>query len=34
MKHVLRALPVYHLMALDLNKYGFKELGGLCREFI
>lgn len=34
LRHVLRAIPVYHLMALNLNKDGFKMLEGICREFV
>lgn len=34
MKHVLRAIPVFHLIALDMNQDGFKLLEGMCREFV
>lgn len=34
MKHVLRAIPVFHLMTLKLLKDGFESLEGLCREFL
>lgn len=34
MKHVLYAIPVFHLMTLKLLKDGFGRLEGLCREFM
>lgn len=34
LKHVLQAVPIYHLMAMTLNKGGFDDLEQLCREFI
>lgn len=34
MKHVLRAIPIFHLMTLKLLKDGFLSLEGLCREFL
>lgn len=30
MKHVLRAIPSYHLMALSLNQQGYKKLKKAC----
>lgn len=34
LRRILRVLPVFHLMALDLNKDSFKCLEGICREFL
>lgn len=32
--HVLRAVPIYHLMEMTLNKEGFDGLESVCRESI
>lgn len=34
MHHVLRAILVFHLMALDMNQDGFRCLERVCREFV
>lgn len=34
MRHVLKTLLVFHLMALDSNRDDFKCLEGICREFL
>lgn len=34
LRHVLRAIPSYHLMLLSLNKTGYKELEKLCKSFL
>lgn len=33
-KHVLKAIPLYHLLALTLNQEGFRGLEQICREFL
>lgn len=34
LKHMLRAMHVYHFMALTLNKDGLVELKQICRGFL
>lgn len=33
-RHVLRAIPVFHLMSLALNHDGFKSLESIYHEFV
>lgn len=33
-KHILKAILIYHLMALTLNQEGYKRLEQICREFL
>lgn len=34
LKHVIRAMPIYHLMSMSLNLQGFDELESVSREFL
>lgn len=34
LKHVLRTIPGYHLMALSLNNQGYKQLEKTCHIFL
>lgn len=34
MKHILKAIPIYHLMALTLNHVGYQGLEKICRKFL
>lgn len=34
MRHILKAIPVFHLMDLAMNLDGFKMLETMCREFV
>jgi hypothetical protein len=33
-KHVLRAMPVFHFMAMELTADGYRQLEHLCQNFL
>lgn len=34
LRHVIRAMPIYHLMAMSLNAQGFEDLECISRDFL
>jgi hypothetical protein len=34
LKHILQAMPVFHLMILDFTQHGYNQLESLCRVFL
>ncbi|KAL3675227.1 hypothetical protein R1sor_025175 [Riccia sorocarpa] len=34
LRHILRAIPIYQLLAMGLREEGFKQLKSICRDFL
>ncbi|KAL3693009.1 hypothetical protein R1sor_006660 [Riccia sorocarpa] len=34
LRHILRAIPIYHFLSIGLNELGYKQLKSVCRFFL